>query len=261
MKNTAAKWLPIGVGVAIGWLLFHPPAFLAPLGPLRHLVMLALGFVLLVAFIAALIAASLPAEVGLAPAEAEAPAAMQAVVDQLAALGFRPAGPLLRVAISPPATLVGLAHADQPVYATVFRTGTIPAVVSHDFVSILAGFRGGLTTMPDWRGGTLPAGEGGLRQVFPGADPETLFARHLDGLAYLRQRGLSCQPVSTGSFADDFRRSFARQRQVFLRAPLRNALIALARTTFKRVPCMGGLRDQPGAELQIRALQAGETRG
>ena len=95
------------------------------------------------------------------------------------------------------------------------------------FVSILHGEKGGLTTNADPTGAALPAGDGGVRQVFPGESPEQLYRRHLDGMAYLRERGIACRSVSADTFAQDLAFGIGRQREVFTASPLAGTLVTL----------------------------------
>jgi|GEM_PF-38844 len=257
MKVTLLKVLPIAFGLAIGWLLFHPPAWLAPLGPARYLVVAALCGALLVAFVAAQISSNLPADVTLEPLPQGPPAELADLVTRFRDLGFEQAGPPLKVGISPPATMVGLVHPREPIMATVFRTGTLPAVTGFDLVSVLHDGRGGLTTGADRRGATLPGGPWVLRQVFPGAAVEELLTHHRDALGWLRGRGLTFRPVAGSGFADEFRRALGRQREIFLANPIGSALVALWRSATGRVPHLGPLAGQRVAEGQVRRLLAG----
>ena len=254
MKNAIAKILPIVVGVALGWLMFHPPAWLAPLGALRFFIMIALALVLLVVFIAFSIGASLPAEIGVSPQRVAVDPSLNDLIRQIKDLGFAEAGGPYRVEVRPAAIMIAFVHPGQSVYATIFRTGTVPAVTSYDFVSIIEGFRGGLTTSADWRGGTLPAGPGAFRQIIKDAGPRRVYDAHLEGLRWLSARGLPVQAVSATSFVADFKRALGKQRQAFRSSPLKNALIALGRTVSKQVPHIGPLSAQKGAEAQVRAL-------
>ena len=252
MKDAAAKVMPIVVGIVIGWMLFHPPVLLAPLGPARYLVMVLAGSALLVASVVMIVAAALPREVSLTPTTAPADPALDALVERYKALGFEPAGPTYTVGMAPAATLVGLVHPIEPVYGTVFRTGTVPAVVASDFISLLEGERGGLTTSANRRGGTLPGDAGSFRQCILGATPEQLFAAHCDAVKWLRTRGVRCRSVSAAAFSGDFTRAVGRQREIFMANPVGNAVRAIWRTASTRTEGRGRLADQPGIEAQIR---------
>lgn len=257
MKSTLLKLLPIVFGLAIGWLLFHPPDWLAPLGPVRYLVVAALCGALLVAFVALQISSSLPADVTLEPMLEGPPAELVGLVDRFRELGFEQVGPPVRVGVNPPAAMVGFVHPREPIMATVFRTGTLPAVTGFDLVSVLHDGRGGLTTGADRRGATLPGGPWVLRQVFPGAGAEELLAHHRDAMAWLRGRGLGFRAVTPTAFAGEFRRAIARQREIFLANPVGSALVALWRSASGRVPHIGPLARQRVAEGQVRRLLAG----
>ena len=136
-------------------------------------------------------------------------------------LGFREAGPPLRVEVAPSATVLGFVHESEPVYGTVYRTTTIPAKVGHDFVSILAGERGGLTTCADPAGAVLPAASGEFRQVLPGSKPEVLLQAHREGLHFLREQGLAARPVSAAASSGTRRSTPIIRRIVGLRCPPR----------------------------------------
>ena len=254
MKDLMAKVMPIVMGAVIGWMLFHPPAFLAPLGALRYLVMVLAGAVLLVGSVVMSVAAALPRETSLTPTTAAIDPAMRALVDGYLALGFRAAGPAYTVGVAPAATMVGLVHPSEPVYGTVFRTGTIPPVVASDFVSLLEGERGGLTTSANLRAGTLPGDDGSFRQCLVGATLEQLFAAHREAVAWLRTRGVRCRSVSAASFAGDFTRALGRQRAVFMSNPIGNAVRAIWRTAGGRKEGLGRLSEQPGIDARIRRL-------
>ncbi len=256
MKDPTVKLLPIVIGLFIGWLLFHPPDFLAPLGAGRYLVMALAGAVLLVASVVMTVAASLPRQVSLTPGVEPGDPAFRSLVDRYRALGFEPVGPAFTVGIAPAAALVGLVHRAEAVYGTVFKTGTVPAVVSSDFVSLLEDDRGGLTTSASPRGGALPGDAGSFRQCLVGATPEQLFQAHCEGVRWLRTRGLRCRPVSASSFAADFGHAVARQRAIFMADPVGNALRAIWRTASDHAPGRGRLGDQPGVDGQVRRLLA-----
>ncbi|MCU0291990.1 MAG: hypothetical protein MUF10_08380 [Thermoanaerobaculaceae bacterium] len=251
-----AKVLPALFGILLGWILVNPPAWLEPLGLLRFAVMGVLVLGLLVGFVALQLGRNLPEDVALVPRPG-VEEHLEALTRGCEELGFVRAGPPVEVGVSPPAVLQALVHRQEPVYATVFRTGTLPAVTSMDFVSILHGDRGGLTTNADVRGATLPGEPGSLRQVFPGAGAAELFRRHCEALAWLRSRSLPPRPVSGERFAADFKMAMARQRRAFLAAPLRTALVAIWRSVSGRVPHRGALAQQAIAERQLRQLSLG----
>jgi hypothetical protein len=247
--------MPWIAGLLLGWMLWHPPAVLESLGPLAWIVNLGLVGLLLIGVIAMVIIANLPSQVEMnAVDEGTVHAELRQLGDRFERLGFRRAGPPRRVKIAPSAIVLGFAHETEPVYGTAFRTETMPAKLCFDFVSILHGDKGGLTTNADPAGAALPEGDGGLRQVFPGEELEELFRKHVDGIAYLRDRGIHCRPVSTDMFPKDLAMGIGRQREVFTASPVRGTLVTLWRAATKKVPFIGPLRDQAVAENQIARL-------
>jgi hypothetical protein len=204
--------------------------------------------------------ANLPADLKMEAVRPEqVPAELRPLGDHFMKLGFHPVEPPFRVEMAPAAYVIGFVHETEPVYGTAFRTTTVPAKTSYDFVSILEGDRGGLTTNADPSGAALPAESGGFRQVLRGQDPERLFRAHLDGLAYLRSQGFSARPVSAETFQRDLKAAVRRQRELFLATPLRSSMLTLWRAATKQVPFSGSLRTQKVASEQLRTLLSGGT--
>jgi hypothetical protein len=240
MRDHFYKVMPWIAGTLLGWMLWNPPAWLESLGPLAYLVNLGLVG---------------PSRLEMTPVKEDVVhAELRELGRRFEQLGFRPAGPPRRVKIAPAAIVLGFVHESEPVYGTAFRTETLPPKVCCDFVSILHGDKGGLTTNADPSGAALPAGDGGLRQVFPGEPLEQLYRRHLDGMAYLRERGIHCRPLSADTFPQDLAFGIGRQREVFAASPLRGTLVTLWRAATKQVPFVGSLRDQRIAQTQISRL-------
>jgi hypothetical protein len=257
MRDLFYKVMPWATGGLLGWFLFRPPAWLESLGPMAYVVNGALCGVALLFVVAFIIAANLPARLTMQPLpETAVPGELRGYAAQLEGLGFRPAGPPRKVQIAPPATLLAYVHQSEPVYAMVFQTGTVPAKTSFDFVSILHGDRGGLTTNREPEGAALPEAPGAFRQVLPGQSIEALYKQHLDGIAYLRQRDVHVRAVSEGMFEQDFSAAMARQRELFLSSPIKSTLVTLWRASTKRVPFVGALREQPIAQQQLQKLKA-----
>jgi hypothetical protein len=255
MRDTLFKIMPWMFGALLGWGMWNPPTWLASLGPLAWAINLALLALVLIGFVGMLILANLPSRLEMEPVdESVVHAELRALGNRFEQLGFRQAGPPRRVKIAPSAIVLGFVHEKQPVYATAFRTETLPAKLSCDCVSILHGDKGGLTTNADPGGAALPEGDGGLRQVFPGEGPEGLLQKHLDGIAYLRERGIHCRPLSADLFPQDLAFGIGRQREVFTSSPLRGTLVTLWRSATKQVPFLGSLRQQSIAETQIGRL-------
>jgi len=255
MKNAIAKILPIVVGVGLGLLLFYRPKGVGPAGPAGILIGLAVVFILLVGFIAFSISTSLPADVSIRPLDGPIDPSVESLSREIKALGFEEAGGPFLVEIKPAAALAAFVHRTEPVYATVFRTGTVPSVTSYDFVSIFEGVPGGLTTTANWRGGALPAGPGEFRQIIADAGSRQVFEAHLEGLGWLKRHGVWAKNVSAATFVGDFKAALAHQRRNFVSAPVKTALIALGRTVSRRSPDFGLLAAQKGAEARVRSLR------
>jgi hypothetical protein len=252
------KVLPIGCGLILGWLIVSPPAFLRSLGWASYLVMAVLGFLMLLGVVGLIVLANLPAKVRIVPApDAPLGPELRTIAEKERALGFLDVGPPMRVGLSPPALLLAFVHRKDPVYATAFRPEAAGAKVAFDFVSILEGGRGALTSAETPNAAVLPTPPGGLRQVFPQAYVETVFERHQEALAWLHRQGVTPRAVSAGTFAEDLQRSLAAQRKSFLAAPLRTTLVVLWRSLTKRHPDLGSIESRPGARRVVEWLAAG----
>ncbi len=255
--NALARYGPILLGLLLGWLIFNPPEFLGSTPVVRVVAAVVLAAAALLASIVALAAGNLPADPEIVVAPEESLTAMQHLISAYQTLGFFPAGPPLKVEIKPPAILLPLFHQEARSYGSVFRTTTVPPKVSYDFVSILEGDRGGLTTSPMLEGASMPAAPGELRQVFPKADPAALYRYHLDAIAYLEKRGLRMRQVAVHTLVHDVKQSMIEKRQAFFQAPVTNSLITLWRVATKQVPEVGPLQAQVGAQKVIEELVIG----
>ena len=258
--NRLTRFFPMAVGLLLGVLAVHPPAFLRALGSFRYAGMAVIVYLLLVGFVALLIGSHLPADVKMVASSAPLPPEMAKLAGEYAALGFVPVGPPQEVGIAPPALLQALVHEAARAYGTVFRTGTVPARVAFDFFSLLRDGQGGLSSGAERGGAVLPAGPGSLSQILPGASVAQLFAAHRQSLEFLQLRGLPARPVSAATFETDFRAGLARQRRNFLAAPLRHAAIAIWRTATRTTPHLGPIEKQRLARRQMGFLLTGAKR-
>ncbi len=218
----------------------------------------AIALLAFLAFIALVISKSLPAELILTPVGDDTlTAEMTAVVDELGRLGFARGATPYEIGVQPPAILLPLVDATGTMCATVVRTGTVPARVAWDLVSILDGFRGGLTSGANPDGASLPASSGSLRQVLPGASPTEVHAHHRLGMAHVAGHGLSWKRVSLHDFAYDFRAAMARERAAFLRRPWLYPPVALWRSVTEMSPHLGPLAYQAAAARALDDIRAG----
>jgi len=260
MKNALFKILPVVLGIGLGWVILHPPDWPAPSGAAGILAAGLILFAILVASIVFQIGLTLPKGVTLTPYAGPVDPSMNEFIRAIKDLGFAETGSPMIVGIRPPALLAAFVHPGEPVYATVFRTGTMPAATSYDFVSVFEGLSGGLTTSANGRGGTMPAGPGAFRQILRSAGPKEAFEAHLEGLRWLGDRGLPLKRISVGTFAADFTRSLGLQREAFRKSPVKFAVVALWRTVSKRVPETRLLSAQKGAEARTRGfLMSGQS--
>jgi hypothetical protein len=253
-----SRFVPILVGLVLGYLLVSPPEWLVPLGPWRWLAVAAIVLLGLLAFTAWQLLVNLPADPPLEPAdEGRVSGELRDLCSRFEALGFQRIGTPLMVGVSPPALMVALVHEAERSYATAFRTSTLPPKTAFDCVSILDGDRGGLTTGAEPAGAVIPAAPGSLRQVFPRASVEQVFEGHRQGLEYLRRRGLPAKAVSASTFASDFASAFRRQREAFTASPLRGVVITLWRAATGRTPHVGPIASQALAQATIREVLTG----
>ena len=258
MKSGIMKFLPIVFGLGLGYLLAvggsssrFGPGWLFPL------IVPAVALLAFLLFVVFLVTQALPREAAMTPLDSlPADEGMQAHLAALQRCGFRPAGPALRVEVNPAATAVPLVHGTEPVYALVFRTGTLPAVVGVDLFSILDDDRGGLTTNPDRRGGTFPGDAGMFRQILPGAEVPALMEYHQQAMRFLESRGLRFGPARPERFPELFRKSVLRQRKVFFRSPLVNLFTVIWRSVTLQSPYLGPLAGQKGVEAQVERFRS-----
>jgi hypothetical protein len=140
MRDIFYKFLPWVLGGIIGYFMFQPPAFLTDLGPLAWVVQGAMLAVALLSFVMLMLLGNLPENLEMKPVpDSAVPKDVRGIATEIEALGFRRVGQPWLVKVAPAATLIGFVHDSEPVYATAFCTGTVPAKVSFDFVSIPTG--------------------------------------------------------------------------------------------------------------------------
>ncbi|MGH7162347.1 MAG: hypothetical protein ACREID_02600 [Planctomycetota bacterium] len=249
----------VGVLAAlIAYLVLNPlPALEAALGWALYPVGAALLVLLTLVAVGVAILRNLPGRVGVAPLpESGVSPNLKALEEQYARLGFQRAGPPLAVRLFPPAILVPFVNAKEAMYGTAF----LPRGMSgptFDFVTVLEGGRGGLTSAPKLEAGVLPAAPGDLRQIFPGLAPGELLDRHREAVRWLRDQGFAPRKVSAETFSLDFTASFARLRRAFLQAPVRNTVRALVRVLTRKSPHLGPVDVQAHGAAEVARMVAG----
>ena len=260
MKDQMARFGPLLVAGILGWLIARPPQVLAIDSYLSAVILVVAVFALVLGGFMVLINANLPADIRLEAALDADVSELQGLISAYRSLGFV-AGPTIKVLISPPVILVPLFHENGEAYGTVFRTTGTPSKISWDFNSVFEGDRGGLTSSPHAESASLPAAPGSFRQVLVDVDVPALYARHRSALSFLEQLGLRTRPATPEELVPDFKRSIARQRESFFRAPVRNTVLVVFRAITKQVPERGPLQTQDGVEARVRDLLAGPGGG
>ena len=259
-QESVWKYLPIIIGVAIGWMLFNPPGFLRELGAISYLIMILIGFAALLIFCGFLIHANLPKDVVIRRSTSAAiPGEMTKLSDDFKALGFTQASDVpLIVNIAPPATVIPFVNEKERLYGSVYKTETIPSKITFDFVSIFEGNRGGLTS------GALPEGSampslGSLKQVFLRENVRNIYEKHRQAILYLQGKGIQCRSISPQTYERDLRESILRLRKSFLASPVLFTLTVLWRAVTKKTPHMGPIQAQQIAQQQIKDIISGKT--
>lgn len=248
MKDLAGKLAPYLIGVAIAAFLISGPGVFESLGPLRYLVVGLIALAGLLFFLALVVHASLPSRLILEPVtrwSGSGEAEMR--VRELEALGFDGAGPIYRVPTTPAALLQPLIHRTEPIYATVFRTGTLPAKVGYEMVSLFDGNPGGLTSVVDPAAVVLPVPPWVLRQVIVEATASRLLEAHREAMAYIAGAGKAWKTVCAASFEHDFSQAMIEQRRFFISSPVSHVLVCLWRSVTRRSPHLGPISGQPRA--------------
>jgi hypothetical protein len=261
MLDRVFKVLPYLFGLLIGWIIFYPPEWMAPLGAWRFLVTFLLVIVLQIATTAFHVAMSIPEDVRLEPLpDLPLDGELGLFAGHLQNLGFVPAGPPRRLTLRPAAVLVPFVHEQEPVYGVVARLGTVPSTVSFEMFSYSEGRRGSLASINQWMGAVFPHSPGRFVQVIPMAPPAHVFAAHQAALAELGARGLVWQAVSPDRFEEDYLAGCRRQRRMIRSNLVRVTLTVLWRVLRKTSPHIGPVQKQAGAEQRIQeALVAGQA--
>lgn len=255
MRDQFYKFLPWVLGGVIGFFLFRPPAFLQDLGMFAWVIQGVLLVAALLSFVALMLVGNLPENVEMTPvSDSEMPPDLVPLVAKIEGLGMQRVGAPWKVKVAPAAILVGFSHPTEPIFASAFCTGTVPAKTSFDFVSVFDGYEAGLTTNNNPEGAVLPEGNSSLRQVFPGENPKQLLQRHKDALGWMHEMGLRFRNVSPDRFEEEFKGAMRAQRRLFLASPLRGTFVTLWRAATKQIPFKGPLSEQEIAVKQLHGL-------
>jgi hypothetical protein len=148
---------------------------------------------------------------------------------------------------------VPLVHPEHPVYAAVYQAPDGSTAV--DFVTVDEGMRVMLSTANHDQAGTLPGPSWAFRQVLPDMEPEPLLERHLEGVAWLVERGVAPEAADPGRYHAVLRRTYRLLHEFMIRAPYRRTAVILSRMLRGTSPHHGTLAEQSGREDALRRLQ------
>ena len=254
-KDTVYKLLPWIVGGAIGWLLGNPPAVFEIFGPWRGLVVGALAGLAVLLFVGAQLLSSLPAEPRITPRPgARLGAEADALAADLRAAGFESIEPPFDLGLRPPATVWSFLHREGRTVGSVFKTGTVPARVGFDLVSVVEEGRGTLTSGSDPRGGILPLPPGCFKQILPGLTPGELFEHHRRAVELLGERWIRFREPRPESLPEEIAASLRAQRSALRRGLISASWLALWRTVRRSTPYLGPIDEQKGYEETVQQL-------
>jgi len=197
----------------------------------------------------------LPRHVALESATESVPAPLLAVVEAYEACGFRALREPLLVRAQVLTLLVPLHHEEEGLYATVFLPRARGRRLGYDVVSFLADEAAFLTTAMDPLVGASPGWAGSFRQILPGAAPAEMVEGHRAALAHLARLGFEACDPGPERFEALFSTAFRREREAFMRAPLRHTLVGVWRSASGQSPFRGPLADQPTLDAQVAAAR------
>ncbi len=259
MRKVIFKLLFYLVIAAWVWAFFlYPPKWLMSLSLLAYVIINVLWGLLCVYFysIQKTLTSFSPEEMEINPLSGEAPIEELCEFSGfLTSLGFVTVGPPYTIGKLPSVSMT-FVHEQSNTYATItdFKHHLMKKTLLN-FVSHLKDYRGGLGTFSDSKQTDLPGAPGSLYQVFQDAAPKTLFERHLQALAYLKNKGIEACPAKPDTFLTDWRAGGERRCNYINAAIFRVSLILLWRVIMRKAPHEGPIEYQKTARKQIAYLQ------
>ena len=126
MRDLFWKFFPILFGLALGYLLFNPPAWFREMGLIGTVLFGGVALFLFFGVImAVIIPGSLPADLQVTPSPGGADhEQMRLLAGEFRAAGFTETGPPMELSLRPPAVMIGFVNETEQCYGTIFRTGT-----------------------------------------------------------------------------------------------------------------------------------------
>lgn len=255
MKKFLLMFSTFIVGVLIALVIFNPPKFLRSIGWQGYLVLPVLCFLLLFIFFPSyLFVRSVYRKFELIPLDEQINRRdIQTLMNELNSLGFTQAGPALDVP-GYIAIIVPFVHEQVDTYCTIIRTYAGIGKTTFAFSSIFDENSGGLATYREHFSALEPMPIGSFRQVFPGADLQSNFQHHLQGLEYLHRYGLNTCHVDRETFAEDETKAVVRRNEFHRSNLVRNTIIFVWRLLIRRTPYGGPLENQKDAQKSLRVL-------
>ncbi len=245
MKKALWKILPIAIGIAFGFLFFHPPEFIRSLGTTGWFI-LPVFFILLISFLlpGLFFISQVFKDVELIPVERDLSRRdVRELAERFWRLGFKPAGDALEVK-GQPVVILGFVREDIGVYGAVIHVGAGIGKTLVGFESFFEDTAYGLSTYHELSTATEPKEPGHFCQILKEKELEDLLMGHLQGLEYLHSFGLNTRPVSAEKFREDETDDQQTHRE-FLRKNWQRNLFSFIRRFVTRInPHRGPVQQQ-----------------
>jgi hypothetical protein len=152
------------------------------------------------------------------------------------------------------ATIVGLNHPDFSLVGYVFQTNTVPAKVSFNFASRVAGTMASLSTS---QGPTLLATpKGYFEQTFPGASIEVLLEEHKRAMAFLAEKGVKFDQIGQDDLEPDTLNQWQAaaneaRLSLFKKSPVSSIILGFVRALGGPNPRKRRIEEQPDVIAQF----------
>ena len=255
MKKVLWQVLPIVIGLTFGFFLFNPPNAFRALGWPGWLILPGCFILLIFIFLPGLLfvnqafkdARMIPVERDLRKKD------VRILAEQFWKLGFKPAGPALKI-VGIPAVILGFIREDIAVVGAILRIEAGFGKTTFAFSSSLGDAPWGLTSERHISAATEPHSPENFHQVFPGRNMEELLLEHLRGLEWLHSRGIMTKAINPETFGEDALRDLQKHRQFLRQNWFRNMLIFVWRLASKINPHRGPVERQKIAAEYVRQI-------
>ena len=247
--------MPLVVGAVFGLWFIHPPQLFQSLGGLGWLILpVCFALLIFVIFPGFLFVRQIFGDTELIPAEADFRRKnVQYLAERLAALGFTPITPALRMQ-TPPATIIGFTREDIEVCAAIMRVEVGSGKTVFRFASSLDDGTKSLLTAGELNSVLEPCAPWRFRQAFCGYDLEELFLEHLRSLEFLQGRGLHICPVSREMHSERVLKSLQEHKEYLRKDWFKNTLLFVWRFISRTSPYRGPISQQKIAAEYINQI-------